>query len=212
MAHENLEKDLAFIKRTLERAGQYRNIPASGYVAIGLLGFLGAGGTYWLLGPEKSAQLNHLDHADLWSCGWLWFSVLAGAIGSMIVLSILKARNLGIRAWNSLAARMIFSQIPLVLVTGLMTLALLMVHQYALIPPLWLLQYAAISYSFSYFTGPDHKIQGVLFLVLGSVAFLGPGHLALPLLAAGFGGVHLVFGLFRLCVNPARQNEPEQAR
>lgn len=198
MGYANIERDLAFIRRTMETASRYDNIPATGYLAIGLIGFVGVGATYALVGPESVNNLNGLASGDLWLLAAVWGCVFLAALCSMILLSAFRARRLGVTAWNSLAARMFLSQIPQVAVSGALTIGLALRGQVDLVPVLWLLHFGVISYSFSYFTGPDHKIQGIVFMALGVAGLFGPGHLALPLLAAGFGGVNTVFGLFRM--------------
>ena len=72
-----------------------------------------------------------------------------------------------------------------------------------LVPALWLLHYGLIIFSFSYFTGWEHRAQSFVFLALGATALLGPGCLALPLLAAGFGLVHLGSAMLRAKGNPS---------
>ena len=66
-----------------------------------------------------------------------------------------------------------------------------------LIPALWLLSYGIIAYSFSYFTSYEHKIEGILFLIIGSIAAFTADYQALYCLAIGFGGINLGFGIVR---------------
>ena len=98
----------------------------------------------------------------------------------------------------TLASRLFFSQVPCALVAGILTAALAVRGDYSLIPALWLLCYGIIAYSFSYFTGKEHKIQAVLFLVLGLWAAFDDFSVSLVLLGLGFGGIHLAFGIARL--------------
>ena len=103
-------------------------------------------------------------------------------------------------AWNSLAARMVFSQVPLVIVTGILTLAMASKGYYDLIPGTWLGIYGTVLYSFSYFTGFEHKIEGGLFIILGILAAFAPCNLHPILLGIGFGGIHIMAGMGRLFI------------
>jgi hypothetical protein len=197
MAYEEIERDLAFIRRTMECAERYRNIPPLGYLSVGALGLAGPAASFAVLGGGRGSSLEAVGPGELLLLGAIWIAVLLGALASMAVFSFLRARRHGIRAWNSLAARMVLSQLPIVLVSGLLTLALAVRGALPLVPALWLLDYSVICFAFSYFTGLDHRIQGLLFLLLGGAALCLPG-LGLTLLAAGFGGVHIAFGLLRL--------------
>jgi hypothetical protein len=69
---------------------------------------------------------------------------------------------------------------------------------YDLVPAMWLGVYGAILYSFSYFTGVEHKIEGSMFIALGIIAAFAPFNTLPLLLGAGFGGIHLMAGMWRL--------------
>ncbi|MBD3306884.1 hypothetical protein GF348_10925 [candidate division KSB3 bacterium] len=103
-------------------------------------------------------------------------------------------------------ARMLFSQIPLVAVTGVFTIAMAIEGYYDLIPGLWLGIYGTILYSFSYFTGVEHKIEGGLFMVFGVAALFAPGLVGLGLLGLGFGGIHVIAGISRLIFSSKQGN------
>ena len=198
MGNENIERDLAFIKSTMEKATKYANRPSAAYLIIGLIGLGGCVGTYLMIGADRAASLSGLTDNDLFHLALLWGGTLAAAVICMAAAAIRRARKRGIAAWNSLAARMFLSQIPLGIVAGMLTLALGLSGYIEFIPALWLLHFGLITYSFSYFAGTDHKVKSAVFLVLGTLALFGPSSWALPLLAAGFGAVHVVFGVYRM--------------
>lgn len=201
MGYAEMERDLAFIKRTMEQATRYDNVPPIGYVIIGLLGLGGAGATYGLLGPERLAALSEIDAASVGSLAMIWGGVLIATLICLAVAVISRAKRRGITAWNSLAARMFVSQIPQAVAAGLLTAGLLQFELMGLIPAVWLLHYGAITYSFSYFAGRDHQLLGAVFIALGAAALFGPSSWAVPLLAIGFGLMHIVFGVTRMIRN-----------
>ena len=201
MGYAEMERDLAFIKRTMEQATRYDNVPPIGYVIVGLLGLAGAGATYGILGAEQAAKLSRLDPAGISSMALVWGGVLAVTLICLAVAVVARAKRRGIKAWNSLATRMFLSQVPQVVAAGLLTAGLLQFERVGLIPAVWLLHYGVITYSFSYFAGKDHQLLGAVFVALGAAALFGPAAWAVPLLAIGFGLMHIVFGVIRMMRN-----------
>ena len=198
MGYERIEQDLTFIRETMEKATRYKNIPAAAYLTSGLASLAGTGLTYLLLGKEKAATLADLASWQVILLAFLWLCVLAAALATFIHFTNRNAQKQGLTAWSSLARRMFFSQLPLAAVAGVLTLALALAGQFQLIPALWLMNFGIILFSFSYFAGPDNKVHGLVFILLGVAAALGPSRWALPLLLIGFGGVQILFGLVRL--------------
>lgn len=201
MGIAEMERDLAFIRRTMEQATRYDNIPPVGYVVTGVLGLAGAGATYGLLGAERVADLGGLEAEGLWSMALVWGGVLVASLVFLAAAAVRSSRRRGIAAWNSLATRMFLSQLPQVAAAGLLTLGLVQLDRVGVIPAVWLLHYGVITYSFSYFAGRDHQVLGIAFLALGAAALFGPAAWSVPLLAIGFGLLHIAFGVFRMIRN-----------
>ena len=204
MGYEKVERDLAFIKRTMEAATRYDNIPPVGYLLTGLIGAGGAGGSYFWLGGQGAADLGRLPADRLLPLGLIWGGALLLALAVLALSSILRSRARGITAWSSLATRMFASQLPLAVAAGLLTVGLIRADQLVLVPAVWLLLYGVIAFSFSYFSGRDHQLVGLGFLGLGAAALFGPPVWGIPLLGAGFGGLHVVLGLFRMIRGSAK--------
>ena len=197
MSIKNLEADLAFIKSTMEITTRYRNIPAAGYIFAGILGAAGAVATF-LIGLAEEQGAYRLKPEILLYLAVIWGCVLILAVCGAVVFSLMKAKKNGFSPWNSLAARMFFSQIPMAAVTAVLTAGCIAKGCVEIIPAIWLLSFGVVCHSFSYFTGNDHKIQGILFIALGVWALFAPINVSVILLGAGFGGVLLVFGFLRL--------------
>ena len=123
--------------------------------------------------------------------------VFLAALGAAIFFSRRQARRQQMSAWNSLAARMFLSQVPLVLITAILTVGITFKGYYDIIPALWLGLYGVILFSFSYFTGRQHRIEALAFLGLSVPALFVSGPIALLLLGMGFGGIHILGGIVR---------------
>jgi len=207
MRIDEVERDLKVIRQAMEASSRYTNITARGYFFTGVVALLGVWQTYTLLGHAKLTNLTLITLADRQGLLLIWGTVFVAALGIVAFFSWRKARRNQISAWNSLAARMFYSQIPLVGIAGILTLALGRQGYYAVIPGVWLALYGVILYSFSYFTGRGHKIEGSLFMLLGCVALFAPGPFTLFLLGAGFGGIHVVSSFVRWGLRGTRRHE-----
>ena len=139
MGYKELERDLKFIKKTMEASTRYKNVPAAGYLAAGILGTVGVVLTWFLLGAEKLADVSKLDSADVKNFATLWAAVLVVTLGCIKILIKLNAKKLGLTSWSSLGVRMILAQVPVIIVAGVLTVAIGASHNWGLIPALWLL-------------------------------------------------------------------------
>jgi hypothetical protein len=76
-----------------------------------------------------------------------------------------------------------------------LTLVLERAHRLDLLPGTWLLLYGTAVVTGGAFSVRVVPAMGVLFMMLGGVAFVSPPSWGDAFLAAGFGGVHIVFGV-----------------
>lgn len=174
------ERDLRFIRATMERAGSFTAVPGWGGVAMGVVG-LAATTLSWRAGTS-----------DAWLAVWLGAAVVASAIG--VGAMARKARHAGAPLLSAPGRRFALAFVPPVAAGAVLTLVLWRAGQTALLPGIWLLLYGA-----AVVTGGAHSISvvpvmGVSLMVLGGAALLAPASWGTALLAAGFGGLHVVFG------------------
>jgi hypothetical protein len=173
--------NLRYIRQTMERAGSFTAVPGWGQVAVGITA-LGAAA----LAAEQRSALN-------WLVVWCCEALLGLAIGGWTMVRKARAANDSILTGPG--RRFGLSFLPPLVVGGLLTLALYFGGDRRLIPAVWLLLYGTGVVAGGAFSVPVVPVMGLGFLLLGSAALFAPGA-AEWLLAAGFGGLHIVFGFW----------------
>jgi hypothetical protein len=78
---------------------------------------------------------------------------------------------------------------------ALLTWVLFRTGPIAVLPGVWLLLYGAGVVASGAASVRIVPLMGACFMALGGVALLGPAGWGNPLLAAGFGGLHILFGV-----------------
>jgi hypothetical protein len=179
--HARAMDNLSFIRSTMERATAFTAVPGWGGVAMGLTALAAA-----LLASSRTT-------AGEWLAVWLGASVLALTIGgwSMAV----KARRAGTSVFSYSGRRFVLSYVPPLAVGGLLTLVLVRADLYPALPGTWLLLYGTGVVTGGAFSVRVVPIMGLCFMTFGAVALLAPPAWGAWLMVAGFGGLHIIFGL-----------------
>ena len=174
--------NLRYIRDAMSRAGAFTAIPGRGGVAIGLTAIAAT----LVSGPP--------DNSIRWIAIWLGEAALAAAIG--LVTTILKARRAGTPISTATPAyRFALAYVPPVIAGMILTPVFVSLDLMARLPGCWLLLYGTALAS-----GGVHSVRivptlGVCFMAIGVVAFAAPVSWGHWLLAAGFGGLHIIFGI-----------------
>lgn len=171
--------NLRYIRKTLERAGSFTAVPGVSGVLIGCTALLAA----WI-----SAQ--HIS-----STSWLIVWTLAAGVALIIGIggAALKSRRFNLALWSGPGRKFVAGFAPAMLAGAVLTVALFRSGIGGFLPGIWLLLYGAAIFSGGYSSVRVVPLMGVCFMLLGSAALFLNGWNDL-FLAAGFGGLHIIFG------------------
>jgi hypothetical protein len=172
---------LSFIRDTLERAGSFTAVPGRGQVAVGVLGLVAA-----------AAAGRQQDWAA-WLAIWLGAAVIGAGVSLVAIRS--KAARLGLPLTSGPARRFALSFVPPLVAGAGLTAVLWQRGHYDLMAGTWLLLFGTAVASGGALSVPCVPLMGAIFMTLGAAAFALPAWGTL-LLAAGFGGVLIGFGVY----------------
>lgn len=173
--------NLSFIRRTMERATAFTAVPGWGGVGMGALALVAAA-----LAPSRPTTME-------WLATWVVAAVAALSLGGWTMAA--KARRAGTTVFSYPGRRFVLSYVPPLLVGALLTAALVRAGLYHALPGTWLLLYGTGVVTGGAFSVRVVPLMGLCFMGLGALALFGPAAWGNPLMAAGFGGLHIVFGL-----------------
>lgn len=185
--HDKALDNLEFIRSTMERAGSFTAVSGWGMVLIGLAGVVLANHAGGVPQPPYGAAQSH------WLGTWLLAAALGVGIG--VTSMILKARRAGEAMTQGPARKFGLGVLPPFFVGALLTYVLWNAKQIPLLPAVWLLCYGAGVMTGGAFSLRIVPVMGLCFLALGTIALFAPASWGAWLLAAGFGGLHILFGL-----------------
>lgn len=194
---KEIERDLGIIRATMEASSRYTNIPATASIVAGLAGLAASAASWLILSPHSRHELSRIGTGELVPLFIVWTLTFLVAGGGAIVLSRMQAIRLGIPAWNSLASRMFLSQVPLIVVAGVLTVAAGFRGYVDLVPGIWLCGYGLVLHAISFYTGTLHRWESRVFMLCGFIALFSSGGSAIVLLGFCFGLVHLTDGCVR---------------
>ena len=174
--------NLRFIRETMERASSFTAVPGWGGVAMGATALAAAAVSLRARTPDE------------WLGVWLAEAFLALAIGAWSTTA--KARRFRIPLFAGPARRFLLTLSPPLAAGALVTLALQRAGQTQVLPGIWLLLYGTAVVTGGAFAIRIVPVMGVGFMLLGAIALFCPLSWGTAFLAAGFGGLHIVFGSF----------------
>ena len=179
--HERAMDNLRYIRETMERATAFTGISGWGEVAIG--------STALLASALAASQASFKAWVAIWIADGLISLLIAGWSMDR------KARAARMPLMSGPGRKAIFSLSPPIVAGALVTLVLARAHLHNAIPGVWLLLYGTGVITGGMFSVPAVPIMGLCFMLLGAVALFAPPEFANWFMAAGFGGLHLVFGV-----------------
>jgi hypothetical protein len=179
---ERAQENLRYIRSAMERAGSFTAVPGWGGVLMGATAL----GAAWIASRAVTPRA--------WLSTWLVESVVALLVGCAAIR--LKASRSGTPLFDGTARRFAMTLAPPIAAGAIATVALARLGMTGVLPGLWLLLYGA-----GVITGGATSVRavpllGVSLMTLGAVALASPQAWGNAFLAAGFGGLQIVFGLY----------------
>jgi hypothetical protein len=178
--HTHAMDNLKYIRQTLERAGEFTAVPGKGGVLMGVAG-LAAG------------CLSAVQHTLL---GWLvvWMAAAVFALAAGIAAAALKSQRFHMPLLSGPGRKFAAGFAPALIAGAVLTAVFFRAGICGFLPGVWLLLYGAAVLAGGSASVRVVPVMGVCFMVIGTVALLLPAWSAV-LLPAGFGGLHLIFGM-----------------
>jgi hypothetical protein len=179
--HAHALDTLRYIRETVESSATFTSVPGRGGILMGITAFIAA------LFASRPA----------YSESWLWIWLTAAVIGLVQGgwMLIKKARGDGVKLSKGVGRRFLLNLSPPLLAGAVMTLVLYQAQATTVIPGMWLLLYGVGVVTGGAFSVRIVPIMGLCFMALGLLSFLAPFSWTNVLLASGFGGLHMLFGL-----------------
>lgn len=172
--------NLLYIRRAMERAGEFTAVPGLGGVLMGSTALAAA----WLAERETKPAT--------WLAVWVLAAVAAVGIGTAGALW--KSRRAGLPLFSGPGRKFVAGFAPAMAAGAVMTGALYQAGLCSLLPGVWLLLYGAAVISGGAASVRVVPLMGACFMLAGAFALSARGVSPDALLAAGFGGLHIVFG------------------
>lgn len=179
--HDHAAKDLHFIRTTMERAGSFTAVSGYATIAMGLSAILTA------------AITAALEHEFMRLQIWLADALLAASMALHAMRRRSRAAGLPLLAGPGL--RFLLSLCPPLFVGAVLTAVFYANELYWMIRPMWLLLYGTAIATGGAFSVATVPAMGLAFMAFGTLAFFLPYAWHTALMAAGFGGIHILFGI-----------------
>ncbi|HZQ95027.1 MAG TPA: hypothetical protein VFA67_08455 [Candidatus Sulfotelmatobacter sp.] len=172
--------DLRFIRDTMERASAFTAVSGWGQVISG----------FTALGAAALASRQASPFA--WLRVWLAEGIVAVVIG--LLACTWKANRRGLPLFSGPARKVALGLAPPLVAGAFLTFVLFRAGLDAALPAAWLLLYGAGIMTGGAYSVSIVPVMGLCFMGVGALAVLGPPAWGNWFLAAGFGGLHMIFG------------------
>ncbi|MGH9431782.1 MAG: hypothetical protein ACRD3T_09585 [Terriglobia bacterium] len=173
-------ENLRYIRETLERSTAFTAVPGRGGMMMGLTALAAAIGASRQVTPTA------------WLAVWLAEAVVAFLVGGWALAR--KARAANVPVLSGAGRKFALSLLPPLVAGAALTGALFEVSLLHALPGVWLLLYGTAIVTGGAFSVRVVPVMGLCFMGLGCAALFAPANLGNLFLAAGFGGLHLIFG------------------
>jgi hypothetical protein len=181
LLHQHAAENLQFIRDTMARATDFTAVPGVGGVLMGVMALVATA----VAGPPHDTRA--------WLGVWLATAGVAAATGLTSILR--KARRTDMPLRGPVARRFTLAFMPAIVVGVVLTAVFLQNHLAARLPGCWLVCYGAAVTSGGAFSVRPVPFMGAAFIAVGVLAFVAPAAWGHFFMAAGFGALHIGFGI-----------------
>ena len=178
--HDRAMDNLRYIRETMERAAPFTGISGWGEIAIGSTAFIAC----FIAAQQPTFRA--------WFAVWVAEGLISVLIAGWSMDR--KARAVHMALVSGSGRKVVFSLAPPLIAGALLTLVLARLGAADAIPGMWLLLYGTGVITGGMFSVRAVPVMGVCFMLLGAVALFSPAAWANWFMAAGFGGLHVLFG------------------
>jgi hypothetical protein len=172
--------NLRFIRDTMESAARFTAVPGWGGVGMGITAVAAA-----VVAAREASPSRWVA---------VWLVELAVAVVIALGATVQKARAARIGIFSAPGRKFALSFLPPILVGALLTFVLYHAALIAVLPGMWLLMYGTAVVTGGAFSVKVVPVMGMCFMALGAAALFLPSYGNL-LMALGFGGLQIIFGL-----------------
>ncbi len=172
--------DLRFIRDTMERSAHFTAVPGWGQVILGTTALAAA----WLAA--------HQSNSAAWLKVWLAEAFLAAIITFLSMRW--KANRRGLPLFTGPGRKVALGLFPPLIAGALLTFSFQRAGLESALAPAWLMLYGAGIITGGAYSVSIVPVMGLCFMATGAVAVVAPAAWANYFLAAGFGGLHIIFG------------------
>ena len=182
--HTHALDNLQYIRATMERAGSFTAVPGVGGIVIGCTALAAA------------ILASHAWNASLWLAIWLGEAILACVIG--VAGAARKSRKVKLPLLSGPGRKFLSGFVPPLVAGAVLTMVLYHSEAMLALPGTWLLLYGTGVLCGGAASVKVVPVMGACFMLAGMTAMFVPGGWGDAFLAAGFGGIHIVFGILIL--------------
>jgi hypothetical protein len=174
--------NLSYIRGMMEQAATFTAVSGWGQVVIGV--------------TAVAAALAADRQALPWARVATWVAEAGIAAGISVASMSLKAHASNMPLLSGPIRKLVLSFSPAIIAGGVLTAVLVHLAMFALLPGVWMLLYGAAVVSAGTYSVRSVPVMGAGFMLLGALALVAPAGWGTPLMIAGFGGLHIAFGLW----------------
>jgi hypothetical protein len=172
---------LRFIRETMERAAAFTAVSGAGQVVVGVIGLVAA----LLAGRQSSPEAALV----------VWLTAAVAGAGVALVTMARKASRAGVPLLSGPGRKFALGFFPALVSGGLLTAALAGAGLFGWLPGVWLLLFGTGVVAGGSASVKIVPSMGACLMALGACALALPPSWGPWLMAAGFGLVHIVFGV-----------------